>query len=41
MRGKCENKEGDLNCAHPVPRVLGYKRGSDITEGGIAEVRWS
>ena len=32
MRGKCDNKEGDVNLARPFPRVLGYKRGSDITE---------
>ena len=38
-RGKCENKEGDLNWAHPVPRVSGYKRGSHITEGGIRRFR--
>jgi hypothetical protein len=28
MRRKCDKKEG----AHPFPRVLGYKRGNDITE---------
>ena len=27
MRGKCDNKEGYLNWAHPFPRVLEYKRG--------------
>ena len=32
IRGKCDNKEGDLNSAHPFCKVLGYKRGSDITE---------
>ena len=32
MRGKCDDKEGDLNNAHPFPRVSGYKRGSDIME---------
>jgi hypothetical protein len=36
---KCDNKEGDVNGAHPFPRVLGYLRGSDITEGDITEVR--
>ena len=25
MRGNCDNKEGDLNWAHPFPKVLGYK----------------
>ena len=30
--GKCDNKEGDLNGAHPFPRVMGYKKGSDIME---------
>ena len=28
---KCDNKEGDLNRAHPFSRVRRYKRGSDIT----------
>ena len=32
MRRECDNKEGDLNRAHPIHRVLGYKRGSDITD---------
>jgi hypothetical protein len=26
MRRKCDNKEEDLNQAHPFPRVLGYMR---------------
>ena len=39
MRRKCDNNEGNLNLAHPRPRVLGYKRGNDITEGDITEVR--
>ena len=39
MRGKCENKEGDLNWAHPFPRVLGFKRDNDIKEGDNTEVR--
>ena len=30
---KCDNKEGDLNWAHPFPRVLEYYKGSDIKEG--------
>jgi hypothetical protein len=39
MRGKCGIKEGCLNQAHPFPRVSLYKRGSDIIEGDIMEVR--
>lgn len=39
MRGKCDIEEGYLNGAQPFPRVSEYKRGSDITEGGIMEVR--
>jgi hypothetical protein len=39
MRGKFDNKEGDLNRAHLLPRISEYKRGSDITEGAITEVR--
>lgn len=39
MRGKCDVEEGYLNQAHPFPRVSLYKRGSDITEGDIMEVR--
>ena len=35
MGGKCDNKEGDLNWAHLFRRVLGHKRGSDITEYSI------
>ena len=31
--------EGDLSCTHLFPRVLGYKRGSDMMEGDIMEVR--
>ena len=38
MRRKCDNKEGDLNRAHPCPRVLGIKRGSDIAMGDITKV---
>ena len=30
--GKCDNKEGGLNWAHPFHRVLKDKRGSNITE---------
>jgi hypothetical protein len=30
------DKEGDLNRAHPVPRVSGYKRGSGVTEAGVS-----
>lgn len=29
MRGKCDNEEGGFKLAHPFPKVLGYKRGSD------------
>ena len=37
MGGKCDNKKGDLNWAHPLLRVLGYKRRNDINEGDITE----
>ena len=37
MRGKRDNKEGDLNYAHLFPTVWGCKRDSGITEGGITE----
>ena len=39
MEKKCNNKEGDLNCAHSFPMVLGYKRGSGIMKVAILEVR--
>ena len=39
VRGKRDNEEGDLNWAHPFPRVWGYKKGSDVTESDISEVR--
>ena len=39
MRGKCDNKEGDLNWAHPFPKVSGYKSEADIKEGDITEIR--
>ena len=39
MGGKCDNMEGDFRQAHMFPRVWGYKRGSDVTEGDIMEVR--
>ena len=29
---------GILNWAHPFSKILGYERGSDITEGDIMEV---
>ena len=32
MRKKCNNNDGYLYWAHMFPRVLGYKRGSDITK---------
>ena len=32
MSGKCDNKEGDLNSAHPFLRVSGCKQGCDIIE---------
>jgi hypothetical protein len=38
MRGKCDKMEGDLNWAHPFPRVSWYKRGSDIMEGDIMSI---
>jgi hypothetical protein len=37
MRVKCDDTDGDLNLAHMVPRVSGYKKGNDITKGGITE----
>ena len=39
MGRKCDNKEGDLNWAHPFPRNSYYKKGSDITKGVITDVR--
>ena len=39
MGGTCDNKKGDLNSAHMFCRVLGYKRGSDITKDDIAKIR--
>ena len=36
-----DNKEVDLNRAHPFPGVPGYKRDSDIIEGDITKVRKS
>jgi hypothetical protein len=43
MREKSDNKEeGGLNRAYPfsyIPRMLGYKRGSDIPKGDITEVK--
>jgi hypothetical protein len=35
----CDQKEGDLNWAHLFPKVSNYKKGSDIIEGDIAEVK--
>ena len=35
MRWKCDNNEGELNRARRIPRVSGYKRGSDNTTGDI------
>jgi hypothetical protein len=37
-REKCDNKEWDLNYEHPLPRVSGYLRVSDITEVDITGV---
>ena len=37
--GGCDNKEGDFNWEHPLPRVLGFRRRSDIKEGDTMEVR--
>ena len=36
---ECGSKEGDLHQTHPFPRVLGYKRGSDITKGDITKIK--
>ena len=38
MGKKCDNKEGDLDGEHLLPRALGYKRGSDNKEGAITKV---
>ena len=38
LRGKCDNKEGDLNYTHPFPRILGYV-GSDITKGDTTKLK--
>ena len=38
MGGKCDNKEGGLNRVDPYPRILEYKRGSDIIKGDSMEV---
>jgi hypothetical protein len=35
MGAKCDNNKGDINRTRVLPRVLGYKRGSDITEGRV------
>ena len=35
LRGKRDNKEDDLNYAHPFPRVSWYKKGSDITKAMV------
>ena len=32
MGGKCDNKKAYLTWEHLLPEVVGYKRGSDITE---------
>ena len=37
--GRCDNKEGGLNWEHMFPRVLGYKRRSDIIECDITDVK--
>lgn len=39
MGRKCDNKVRDSNWAHPLPRVLGYRRETNIMEGDIIEVR--
>jgi hypothetical protein len=39
MEKKCDNKEGNLNRAHPYPRVLGYKRRNDIY-GGVSVISY-
>ena len=36
---KGDNKEWELNYAHPFPRVSGYQRVSDIMEVDISEFR--
>ena len=39
MEGKCDNKEGAIDWDQPLPRILGYKRGSEIKEGDTTKVR--
>ena len=39
VRGKCDNKEGELNWEHRFPKVLGYER-SGIKEGDITEIKY-
>ena len=39
MARKCDNKEEDLTKHGGPLHVLGYKRGSDITEGVNREVK--
>ena len=38
LTGKCDNKEGNSNWAHPFPRVLEHKKESDVTESIIYEL---
>lgn len=39
MRGRCNNKKGDLNSTDLFLRVSGYKRGGAITKSDITKVR--
>ena len=39
LREKCDTKKWDLNWERPLPRVLGYKRRSDIKEVDVMEFR--
>jgi hypothetical protein len=39
MGGECDNKEEQLNLEHLFLGRLRYKRGSDIKEGDITEVK--
>ena len=39
MGGTRDNKEWELNWEQPFPRILGYKRKSDIKEVDIMEIQ--
>ena len=35
MRGRCDNKEEDLNWAHPFPRVRNIREGVTLQKVGV------